>query len=242
MSGPLSFPEDDEQRSRPAEPATAEQPPPSAPPRTSRYGWIIAVAFLVWLAYITINTLRTDSPGSRGLPGGEPLPPFAAPLATSNLRGDANVATKRDQGRAGKRPACSVRGPEILNSCELAEKGPVVLAFYASRAGKACARQLDAFELARRRFPGVQFAALAIRGDRTELRRRIRDSGWGFPIGHDEDGVVSNLYGVAGCPTTTLAYPGGIVMRSYVGPLQGGKLAGALRRLETGARRRGWQQ
>ena len=53
------------------------------------------------------------------------------PLSTSPCRGrcDANVATEAGQGAAGAKPACAVRGPDVLNSCELAEGGPFVLAF-----------------------------------------------------------------------------------------------------------------
>jgi hypothetical protein len=216
-------------------------PPPATPARTSRWGWVVGVIFLVWLVYISINTLRTEHPGSRGVPDGNPLPPFAMPLALSDLEGDANIARRSDQGGAGKRPACSVRGPRILNSCELAERGPVVLAFYASRAGKACRRQLDVIERVRGRFPGVQFAAVAIRGNRGDLRRLIRNSGWRFPVGYDHDGQVANVYRVAGCPTTTFAYPGGIVMHTYLGLLGEARLAGAVRRLVAGSEQRGWK-
>jgi hypothetical protein len=218
-----------------------EPPPPAAPSKTSRFGWVVGIIFLAWIAYITVNTLRSDRPGSRGVPDGNPLPPFAMPLALSNLEGDSNIATRHDQGGAGKRPACSVRGPRILNSCELAERGPVALGFYASRAGKACRRQLDVFEHVRRNFPGVQFAAVAIRGDRGDLRKVIRDAGLRYPVGYDHDGQVANVYRVAGCPTTTLAYPGGIVMHTYLGLLDEQRLSGVVRRLVAGSERRGWK-
>jgi peroxiredoxin len=174
------------------------------------------------------------------VPDDRPLPPFAAPLALSDLEGDANVARRADQGSAGKRPACEVRGPDILNSCQLAERGPVVLTFYAGRAGKACRRQLDVVERVRGDFAGVQFAAVAIRGDREDLRKLIRERRWRFPVGYDRDGQVSNLYRVAGCPTTTLAYPGGIVMHTYLGLLDDRRLRAAVRRLVAGSERRGW--
>jgi hypothetical protein len=201
---------------------------------------MVGVIFLVWIAYITLNTLRTDSPGSRGIPDDRPLPPFAMPLALSDLEGDSNIATRPDQGGAGERPACSVRGPKILNSCQLAERGPVVLAFYASRAGKACRRQLEELERVRGRFPGVAFAAVGIRGDRGDLRKLVRESKLGYPVGYDHDGQVANLYRVAGCPTLTFAYPGGIVMHSYLGLLDENRLRREVGRLVTGSKRRGW--
>jgi peroxiredoxin len=243
-SGPLDFHDDDDARR--AAQARLEghgEPPPEPPRRRGRYGWVIGAIFLVWIVYITLNTLRTDSPGSRGVADDRPLPPVAAPLVLSDLDGDANVATRRNQGQAGDRPACDVRGRRILNTCQLAERGPVVLAFYFARSGAACRRQLDVMERVRRRFPGVQFAAFTVRGNRGELRDLVRRHRWGFPVGHDRDGLVANVYGVAGCPTTTLAYPGGIVMHSYVGErlLTDARLRAAVARLVEGSRRRGWK-
>jgi hypothetical protein len=219
--GPLSFgPEDDDEavELEPERPAP-EAPPPARPVGAFRYGWVVGLAFLVVVALVTLNTLRTTGTGSAGLKAGRPLPPFAMPLALSNLDGDANVAVQSGQDAAGKRPACTVRGPKILNSCELAERGPLVLAFFAARSGSACERELDRLDTARRRHPGVQFAAIAIRGSRGDLRAEIRDRGWRFPVGYDRDGAVANLYGVAVCPTIIFAKEGGITVHSTVGEL-----------------------
>ena len=241
--GPLDFHDhDDARRAAQARLEGHGEPAPEPPRRRGRYGWVIGVIFFAWIVYITLNTLRTDSPGSHGIPDDRPLPPVAAPLVLSDLDGDANVATRGDQGQAGKRPACEVRGRRILNTCQLVERGPVVLAFYFARSGAACRRQLDLMESLRGGFPGVQFAALAVRGNRGELRRLVRERRWGFPVGYDRDGLVANVYGVAGCPTTTLAYPGGIVMHSYVGKrlLTEPRLRAAVTRLVRGSRQRGW--
>ena len=77
---------------------------PAAPAArgTSRYTWIVGVAAVLALAYITLNTLGTDAPGSRGVPNGERLPPFAVPLALSNLEGDARSTPPRRAGCAGR--------------------------------------------------------------------------------------------------------------------------------------------
>ena len=68
-----------------------------------------------------LNTIRTPEPGRRRVRAGAALPPFAAQLATSADRRDfdANVGPR----------ACAVRGPGVVNSCALAERGPVVIAF-----------------------------------------------------------------------------------------------------------------
>jgi peroxiredoxin len=242
-AGPLTFHDDDDERRKAQARLEGHGEPPPPPSKRPRFGWIVGALFLAWLVYITLNTLRTDSPGSRGVDDEQPLPPFATPLVLSNLDGDANVATRRDQGQAGSRPACQVRGTRIFNSCQLAEQGPVVLAFYFARSGGACRRQLDLMQRVRGDFPGVGFAAVVVRGDRGELRELVRERGWRFPVGYDRDGLVANLYGVAGCPTTTLAYPGGIVMHSYVGErlLTEGRLRAQVSRLVERSRRRGWK-
>ena len=178
-----------------------EPGPPRPPAGTSKYTWVAGVLALAALAYITLNTIGTDAPGSRGVPEGEALPPFAVPLATSTLEGDAQV----DPGKA-----CKVRGEDILNSCQLAERGPVVLAFFATRS-RRCERQVDVLERVRRRFPDVQFAAVSVRGNRRDVRRLVRERGWGMPVGYDHDGAVSNAYAVAICPTITFARRGGKV-------------------------------
>ena len=166
--------------------------------------WLVGVLAVAVLAYITLNTLRTESVGSRGLEPGTPLPPFAMPLAASRSDADANVAVAPDSGPEGARPACTVRGPAILNVCELAEQGPVVLAFLATRSER-CEDQVDVLDRLAGRFPEVRFAAVAVRGDHDELRTTARERGWSIPVGYDHDGAVANLYGVAVCPTLTFA-------------------------------------
>ena len=153
------------------------QKPPRLPGGAHRYGWFIAIVGVALIAYASLNTLRTHSVGSQGLKIGTKVPPFAAPLALGTIDGDVNVARKANQGSAGRRPACSVRGPQILNSCELAEGGPFVLAFLATR-GTQCTRELDRLARVRARHPRVQVAAVSIRGDRDDLRALVRRHGW----------------------------------------------------------------
>ena len=61
-------------------------------------------------------------------------------------------------------PACTVRGPGILNICQLYEQGPVVLALFVD-AG-SCPRVLSDMQALAPSFPGVRFAGVAIKGDR----------------------------------------------------------------------------
>jgi hypothetical protein len=215
-------------------PPQAPRPPdPQPPPRRSTVTWIVGVAVVLAFAYITLNTLRTDAPGSRGLDPGDPLPPFAAPLALSRLDGDANLATEPGQGGQGDRPACEVRGPDILNACQLAERGPVAIAFVATRS-KDCDRQVDVLDRARAEYPDISFAAVAIRGDRDDLRRTIRRRGWRLPVAWDRDGGVANAYAVAICPTVTFAYKGGRVEGTSLALIEGAALRERLEKLRRG--------
>jgi peroxiredoxin len=202
---------------------------------SGRPGWIAIAVGLAILAYITWNTLSTPATSSTGLPAGGRLPPFAAPLVTSDLVGDANVARHADQGAAGAKPACTVTDPRALNSCTLARRGPVVLAFFTEGADR-CLNALDAMEQIAPRHPGVGFAAVAIRGDRDDVRKRAREHGWRFPIAEDRDGAVANIYGVAICPMVVLAYRGGVVLRTALGSdeTNPAALERAVRRLERG--------
>ena len=222
-------------RDRPeGEPAPRPKAPEPLPPaRRSTVTWILGVVVVFAIAYITLNTLRTDAPGSRGVQPGTQMPAFAAPLATSKLEGDANLATRPDQGGQGDRPACTVRGPDVVNSCRLAEKGPVVLAFLAARS-KTCDRQIDVLQRARSEYPDVQFAAVAIRGDRDELRTLIRDRGWTLPVAYDHDGGVANAYAVAICPTVTFAYKGGKVQSTSLTLIEGAALRDRIARIRMG--------
>jgi peroxiredoxin len=185
--------------------------------RISRHpAWIVLAVAAVVLVYIGINTVRTHGPGSTGPAVGEQLPQFAAPLVTSDLVGDANVATRFGQGAAGARPACDVSDPRALNICALERRGPVVLAFLTTGTGE-CARQVDAMQALARRFPQISFAAVVVRGDRRSERALVRRHGWTLPVAQDRDGAVANLYGVAVCPTVVFAARGGRVRSTALG-------------------------
>lgn len=205
-----------------------------------RYGWFLALVGVALIAYVSLNTLRSDHVGSTGLKVGSQLPPFAAPLALGSVNGDVNVARKAGQGSAGAKPACSVRGPGILNSCQLAERGPFVLAFMATR-GAQCARQLDVLQRVLPRHPDLQVAAVSIRGNRSDLRGLVRRHGWRFPVAWDHDGILANLFGVAVCPQLTYALPGGAVQATSAGEISVRDLDARLTSLERAAQAKGWR-
>ena len=187
------------------------------------------------LVVVALNTLSTPGGSSSGPAVGQPMPPFAAPLALSAVKGDVNVATRVDQGAAGDLPACQVRGAGILTSCDLVRGHPAALAFFVP--GRArCVDELDTLERAARAVPGVKVAAVALRGDRGKLAGVIRDHGWTFAVAYDRDAVLGNLYGVAVCPQITYLLPGGHVQGTTVGELDAVKLTALLRELVAAAR------
>jgi hypothetical protein len=207
------------------------------PPRYGRYVGLLA---LVILALITLNTILTKPNGATGVAPGHELPPFAAPLASGDLSGAVDVATAADQGSAGRVPACQERGPQILNLCELYERGPVVLALFVN--GGSCPAVVSDMQSLRRSFPGVQFAAVAIKADRRAVRALIRRRGLSLPIGLDGDGRLLPLYKVASCPQVSFAYPGGIVQsRALLSRPSYGTLHRRVSELVAAARARGWR-
>jgi peroxiredoxin len=209
--------------------------------------WLLAVVAIAALGYVLLHGTNAQGPGARGLPAGTPLPPFAAPLIgdmSCDDRAaacDANVATKAGQGRAGSRPACAVRGPRILNICELTERGPVVLAFLATRGGD-CADTLDVLRRVAARHSGVAVAAVGIRGDLATLRAVAQAHRWRFPVGWDRDGILANLYGVAVCPHVTVARWHGRAQATLVGAAVGERaLDRAVAAAVAVSRRAGWR-
>ena len=107
-------------------------------------------------------------PGRAEAPaGGKQLPPFAAPLALSSLDGDANVARRAGSGAAGTDRRVRCGAPTILNVCDLARRGPLVLAFLTTRGGAECDRQLDVHAARSAALPGG-----ARRGDGDPRRPR----------------------------------------------------------------------
>jgi hypothetical protein len=182
------------------------RPVPASP---AHYGRYVGLLGLVILALITLNTIVTKPNGAKGIAPGERVPPFAVPLASGDVQGDADIATGPDQGAAGRVPACRERGPQILNVCQLYERGPLVLALFVN-AG-SCPTVLEDMQALARSFPGVGFAAVAIKSGRSGLRELARARKLTLPIGVDSDGSLASLYKVATCPQVTFALPGGTV-------------------------------
>jgi AhpC/TSA family len=214
------------------------RPEPRRAPRYGGYAGLLAVLILV---LITINTIVTKPNGVKGLAPGEQLPPFAVPLALGNLSGDADTATRADEGAAGRVPACKERGPQILNVCQLYEGAPVVLALFVDSG--SCAAVLGDMQALSGSFAGVRFAAVAIKNGRSQIRRLVRTQALTLPVGLDSDGALAALYKVATCPQVTFAYPGGEVQsKALLARPSRATLRRRVAELVAASRARGWKQ
>jgi hypothetical protein len=148
--------------------------------------------------------------GPVGITPGHPLHYFVAPLATSNLVGDANLA-----------PHCNAANPDTraLNICPwLAARAPLVIGFFIPSSSD-CTQEIDTIQTVSREFSrrSVQFAAVAVRTNRTTAAKLVDTHRWTIPVAYDRDGAVGSIYGVQVCPLLELAYRGGLVKYRLVG-------------------------
>ncbi len=162
---------------------------------------VVALGALV----VAMYPAQPGRPARRSTPGPRRLP-FAVPLARGNMVGDANIASHAHEGESGEVPACSVRGGEVLNICELIEQGPVVLALFVD--GGSCTGVLGEMQALQSSFPQVRFAAVEIKGSRSDLRTLIAHEGLTLPGWHRRRrGRCASLYKVLSCPQVDLIYP-----------------------------------
>lgn len=175
---------------------------------TRRYRWVIGGFGLIVLIVVSVVSFLQHGVVTAGVPAHQRLRYFAAPLARSDLDGDANIA----------HPACSFseHDPRALNVCLVVKTGPLVLAFFVTGA-TLCTREVDAMQTVSLRFPGVQFAAVAVHASHAKVASIARLHGWTIPVAYDADGAVGELYGVEVCPLVELAYRGGIVEDRLIG-------------------------
>jgi len=206
----------------------------------ARYGRYMGVLAVAALAGILLSSLLGAAGDVKGISPGLRIPPFAAPLALGSLGGDVNVATKPGQGQAGSRPACSVRGPQILNVCQLYEQGPLVLALFVD--ASSCTGFLRDMQALAPQFPQARFAAVAIKGETGGVRSLVRSDGLTFPVGLDRDGILVELYKLATCPQISFVYPGGVVQSpALLGAPSRATLRSRVAALLAAARTRGWR-
>jgi hypothetical protein len=161
---------------------------------------------------------------SPGVPAGQRLHLFVAPLSTSGIHKPANAD-----------PHCSpaMPNPRALNMCN---RRPIVLGFFVT-GERECIAEVTTLQRVSSAFPRVEFAALAVNASLADTERLQRRHRWTIPIGVDSDGRVGALYGVDVCPMIEIARAGGLVVRRLVGDrwLSAERLAAQVRALGTPA-------
>ena len=191
-------------------PGDRPRPATPAPIATRRYGWAIGILALALVIGFTLYALSSHKSGVEGVPAGGQLRLFAAPLAASTLKGDANL-----------NPPCTLarHDPRALNVCLLVKRAPLVLAFFVT-GSSPCEHEVDTMQaLARRRGPlrRVQFAAVAVNGSQAATAKAVHANRWTIPVAYDADGAVGGLYGVTACPLLELVDRGGTVAERLIG-------------------------
>ncbi len=189
------------------EPSTA--PLPAAPPAiidTRRYRWTIGIFGLILVIAFSIYEFNKHGVVSPGVPAGQRLHNFVAPLATIGPDKPANPRPKCDPAHPN---------PLALNICG---RTPLVLAFFATGSGP-CKRQVDTVQAVAHEFPGrgIEFAAIAINASKQQTAKLVRERHWTIPVAFDSQGSVGALYGVEICPIVEIARPGGVVAQRLIG-------------------------
>jgi hypothetical protein len=170
---------------------------------------MIGLFGLLLVVVVAVSFLTTRGVGTAGIPAGKRLVLFSAPLANSTLNGDANLNLPCPPPR---------HDPRALNVCLLANKRPLVLAFFVT-GSSACERQVNAMQAVSREVPkgAAYFAAVAVRTGHRAAAQLVRAHRWTIPVAYDRDGAVGAAYGIEVCPIVELAYRGGVIERRLIG-------------------------
>jgi AhpC/TSA family protein len=176
---------------------------------TRPYQRIIGLLGLLLVVIVSVAFLTSHRAGTAGVPPGQRIDRFAAPLASSTLNGDANL-----------HPPCTLarHDSRALNVCLLVQRTPLVLGFFVTNSA-ACERVVAAMQTVARELPAgeVQFAAVAVRTSHSAAAAAARAHHWTIPVAYDRDGAVGAAFGVEVCPIVELTYPGGVVGRRLIG-------------------------
>jgi peroxiredoxin len=196
-----------------------------------RYRWTIGIIGLaVVVGFSVYGFVSGHHPATTGVPVGQRLHWFAAPLADTDLQGDANL-----------RPTCNLahHDPRALNLCIDARRSAVVVSFFVPQS-PACVHQVDALQALSQRdgTRRIQFLAVAVATSHARAARLIRAHHWTIPVAYDPDGAVGEQYGVVVCPMAELADRGGIVHARLIGNSwqTAAALAAPVAALQAGAR------
>ena len=175
------------------------------------YMAVVGVIFLIVVLVALFNMLKTTESGTVGIGDvgvGDKAAPVAVPIATSELEGDANVDPDA---------ACDVEGSDVLRICDYFDR-PLIMSFWFTKGASSCVEQQDVFDQVARKFSDrAGFVSINVRDDRERVRELIEENDWQVTVGHDQDGAVSNMYRVGGCPTILFFRRGGVLEEAAIG-------------------------
>jgi hypothetical protein len=213
---------------------------PSSGIAGARYSRYVVILAAILLIAFTVHVALNSHKGATSIKPGARIPPFAAPYAIGGPPGEVDIATHANDGPAGNVPACSERGPGILNICQLYERGPVVLALF-FQAG-SCPGILDDLQQLAPSFPQVSFAAIAVKEDASSVAHVVRAKRLTLPVGVDGEGRLGELFAMVSCPQITFVYPGGVVQSAaLVSTPSQATLRARVAELLAASRARGWR-
>ncbi|MEA2427170.1 MAG: hypothetical protein QOF37_798 [Thermoleophilaceae bacterium] len=192
---------------------TQPEPRRTPPPRRQgRYTWVVGVAAVIAIVVAGLNSLPHAGRGSHGPAAGQPLPHFAAPSATGPADADPNVKQRAGDSTPNKTPACAVRVPGALRSCDYVNK-PLVITFIVPTS--TCERFVDRVDRLATSFPKVNFLTV-VSAPKDRVASLVRQHGWRQPVAVDRNGAVISLYRVGICATSVFAYRGGTVRSTKI--------------------------
>lgn len=179
------------------------------------YMWVVGVAGVIVIAIVAVNSLGNAGRGIDGPAVGQPIPKFAAPSASGDLKGDPNVKqSKDDDGAPNDTPACDVHLAGALRSCDYTNK-PLVITFIVPGA-KDCEHYVDRLQKQQSRDGGVNFLVVVSGAGEDRVKSLVADHHWTMPVAIDRNLAVFNTYRVSLCATSVFARRGGIVKSTKV--------------------------
>jgi AhpC/TSA family len=207
--GAAERPEPD--RAELSESGEANAPAPRRPVLDNRrYGWGLGIFGVAVVVVVSIYLFLSHGVGTTGVPAGQRLHAFAAPLANSTLRGLANT----------RNPTCTLAHHDrrALNTCLIVARMPLVLSFFVT-GSSSCVSQVDALQRLAGEFPPgtVRFAAVAVKASQSATAALVRSHHWTIPVAYDSGGDVQSAFGIQICPIAELVNRGGIVADRLIG-------------------------
>lgn len=171
--------------------------------------WKVFLALLLFGAMFSLWTLFNGSRpvGSENLIG-QPLPDFAAPLASGTQDADSNVYTPEQAKAAKSTAACDVELPGAFNSCRDLT-GEAVVTFWNTTKSE-CVNDVATLNDFAEAHPDTNVVAVAFDQKISQVRDFMKKKDWKLPVAIDQDGAVAALYSVAGCPSTYFVRDGEI--------------------------------